>query len=205
MDIRVTNQAVENVACDALVVGAAHTKAEQKSKGIVLSASAQAVDRSLGGLINEICANGEFKGNLGELVTIHTMGKLTAKRVVLVGLGAQETVKPLALRRATATAARHLQHTGAQQIALALLWQGLKDTGIDEAAQAQIEGALLGLYSFKKYQHSDTNGNRQGVTKIKLLSGSADQAALNTAIERGTAFAEATNFARDLVNEPPNV
>jgi leucyl aminopeptidase len=205
MDIRVTNQAEENVACDALVVGAAYTKAGQKSKGIVLSASARAVDRLLGGLIDEICANGEFKGNLGELVTIHTMGKLTAKRVVLVGLGAQETVNPLALRRATATAARHLQHTGAQQIALALLWQGLEDTGIDEAAQAQIEGALLGLYSFKKYQHSDTNGNRQGVTKIKLLSGSADQAALHTAIERGTAFAEATNFARDLVNEPPNV
>ncbi len=205
MDIHVTNQTEENVACDALVVGAAHKKAGHESKGIILSASAQAVDHLLGGLIDEICAHGEFKGNLGELVTIHTMGKLTAQRVVLVGLGAQETVNPQAIHRATATAARHLQHTGAQQIALTLLWQGLEDTGIDKAAQAQIEGALLGLYSFKKYQHSDTNGNGQGVTKIKLLSGSADHAALNKAIERGTAFAEATNFARDLVNEPPNV
>ena len=188
MDIRVTSQAEENVACDALVVGAAHKKTVQTSKGIVLSASAQAVDRLLGGLIDEICANGEFKGNLGELVTIHTMGKLAAKRVVLVGLGPQETVNLQALRRAAATAARHLQHTGAQRVALALLWQGLEDTGINEAAQAQIEGALLGLYSFKKYQHSDTNGNGQAVTKIKLLSGSADQAALHMAIERGTAF-----------------
>ncbi len=208
MDIRVTNQAEENVACDALVVGAAQKKAGQKAKGVVLSESAQVVDRLLGGLINEICAEGEFKGNLCELNTIHTMGKLAAKRVVLVGLGTLETVNPQALRRATATAARHLQHTGAHQIALALLWQGLQGAegiGIDEAARAQVEGALLGLYSFKKYQHSDTNGNGRGVTKIELLSGSADQKPLHAAIERGTAFAEATNFARDLVNEPPNV
>ena len=205
MDIRVTNQVEENVTCDALVVGAAQKKAGQKAKGVVLSESAQVVDRLLGGLINEVCVDGEFKGNLGELITIHTMGKLAAKRVVIVGLGAQETVNPLALRRASATAARHLQHTGAHQIALALLWQGLGGVGIEEAARAQVEGALLGLYSFKKYQHSDTNGNGREVTKIELLSVGTDQRALHAAIERGTAFAEATNFARDLVNEPPNV
>src|SRR5215831_15337734 len=159
MNIRVTNQTEENVICDALVVGAAQKKAGQKAKGVVLSGSAQVVDRLLGGLINEICADGEFKGNLGELSTIHTMGKLAAKRVVLVGLGTQGTVSLLALQRASAAVARHLQHTGAHQIALALLWQELQDVGIDEVARAQVEGALLGLYSFKKYQHSDTNGN----------------------------------------------
>ncbi len=207
MDIRVTHQAEENVTCDALVIGAAHTKAGQKAKTVVLPESAQAVDRLLGGLINEICADGEFKGNLGELITIHTMGKLAAKRVILVGLGAQETVTPQVLRRASATAARHLQHTGARQIALAWSWQHLQNAGIDaeQLAQAQVEGALLGLYNFRKYQHSDTNGNGRGVTKIKLLSGGSEETVLHRAIERGSAFAEATNFARDLVNEPPNV
>ncbi len=188
MDIRVTKQTEGNIACDALVVGAAYEKAGQKAKSVVLSESARAVDQLLGGLINEMCTDGEFKGNLNELVTIHTMGKLATRRVVLVGLGAQETISPQTLRRASATAARHLQHTGAHQIALALQWQG---SGMDaeQTAQAQIEGALLGLYTFKKYQHSDMNVNGHGVTMITLLPGAA----------------EATNFARDLVNEPPNV
>ena len=123
MDIRVTHQAEETVACDALVVGVVQTSKRypqgaplqltgQKAKGVVLSEPAQAIDRLLGGLLGEVCTDGEFKGNLGELITIHPMGKLAAKRVVFVGLGAQEKVNPQALRRASATAARHLQQTG---------------------------------------------------------------------------------------------
>lgn len=205
MDIRVTNQAEARVACDALVVAvAAQKKAGQQSKGVVLSEAAKSVDVILGGLITEMCASGEIKAGLGELNTIHTLGRLAAKRVVVVGLGSQETLDTQSLRRASAIAARHLQHTGAHEIAFTLNWRGF---GVDEAAgaQAQVEGALLGLYSFRKYQHTQDNGNGQGVTGIKLLSGNTDDATLNQAIERGVVFAGATNFARDLVNEPPNV
>jgi len=205
MEIQVTHQAETRVACDALVVAvAAVKKAGQKAKSAVLSEAARAVDDALGGLINKMCANGEVKANLGELNTIHTLGKLAAERVVIVGLGPQQALSADALRRASAITARHLQHTGAHEIALALNWRG---SGIDEiaGAQAQVEGALLGLYSFRKYQQAEDNSNGSGVTGIKLLSGNTDEAALNQAIERGRAFAEATNFARDMVNEPPNV
>lgn len=206
MDIRVTHQAEVEVTCDALVVAAvAHKKAGQTAKEVVLSEAAKTVDSLLSGLINEICTAGEFKGSLGELTTIHTMGKLAAKRVVLVGLGAEESLNPQALRRASAIATRHLQSTGAHHIALALNWPS-SGIAAEAGAQAQVEGALLGLYSFKKYQHhaDDTTKGRK-VTKIRLLSGGADEAALNQAIRRGIALAEATNFTRDLVNEPPNV
>ena len=205
MEIQVTHQAETRVACDALVVAvAAEKKVRQKAKSAVLQEAAKAVDDALGGLITKMCANGEIKANLGELNTIHTLGKLAAERVVVVGLGPLQTLSADVLRRASAIAARHLQHTGAHEIALALNWRG---SGIDEiqGAQAQAEGALLGLYSFRKYQHADDNSNGHGVTEIKLLSENTGEAALNQAIERGRAFAEATNFARDLVNEPPNV
>jgi leucyl aminopeptidase len=205
MEIHVTHQAETRVACDALVVAvAAEKKVRQKAKSAVLPEAAKAVDDALGGLISKMCANGEVKANLGELNTIHTLGKLAAERVVIVGLGPHQTLGTDTLRRASAIAARHLQHTGAHEIAFALNWRG---SGIDEipGAQAQAEGALLGLYSFRKYQQADDNSNGRGVTGIKLLSDNTDEAALNQAIERGRAFAEATNFARDMVNEPPNV
>src|SRR6266700_2906645 len=191
MEIQITHQAETKVACDALVVAvAAEKKAGQKAKSVVLSEVAKTLDEALGGVISEMCANGEIKASLGELNTIHTLGKLAAKRVVIVGLGPRQALSTEALRRASAIATRHLQHTGADEIA---------------GAQAQVEGALLGLYSFRKYQQADTNSNGRGVTGIKLLSEDADEVALNQAIERGSVFAEATNFARDLVNEPPNV
>jgi leucyl aminopeptidase len=205
MEIQITHQAETKVACDALVVAVtAEKKAGQKAKSVVLSKVAKTADEELGGVISEMSANGEIKASLGELNTIHTLGKLAAKRVVIVGLGPQQALSTDVVRRASAIAARHLQHTGAHEIAFALNWPG---SSVDEiaGAQAQVEGALLGLYSFRKYQQADTNSNGRGVTGIKLLSEDADEVALNRAIERGSVFAEATNFARDLVNEPPNV
>ncbi|TMC83606.1 MAG: hypothetical protein E6J10_10025, partial [Chloroflexi bacterium] len=144
-----------------------------------------------------------FKGNLGEITTIYTMGKLAAKRVIVVGLGAQETTQ--ALRRASSIAARHLQNTGAHHIALALNREQLNVDGA-QGVQAQVEGALLGLYTFKKYQHSKDNGNGRGIRKISIVAGEANKEdMLGEAVRRGSTLAEATNFARDLVNEPPNV
>ena len=115
MDLQVTDKALKEVACDALVVGAIRSKAEQNTNGVVLSKAAKEVDAVLGGLLSEICSGGEFRGSLGEMTTIYTMGKLTAKRVIVVGLGPQDTMNAQSLRRASAIATRSLQQTGARQ------------------------------------------------------------------------------------------
>ena len=202
MDIQVTGKALKDVACDALVVSAVRSKTGPQSHDVLFSAAAKEVDTALSGLIRQICSDGEFNGNLGEMTTVHTMGKLAAKRVVVVGLGSQENLNAQALRKASAIAARHLQNTGAHQLALALSFEG---ADVEAETQAQVEGALLGLYTFKKYLHTNDAGNEQGITKIWLVPGKASAAILERSIHRGSAMAEATNFARDLVNEPPNV
>ena len=203
MDIQVTNQAVKDIACDALVVGAVRKRVGQQ-KSVGLLKTTEQVDSLLGGLISDVCKNGEFQGQPGELVTIHTMGMLAAKRVVVVGLGTQEKLSVLVLQRASATAARHLQSTGAREIVLALDWEEM-DVDLAQGVQAEVEGALLGLYMFRKYQSAHLNGNGQGVKQIRLLVSDVNDTTINEAVHRGIALAEATNFARDLVNEPPNV
>jgi len=203
MDIRTIEETAKDVQCDALVVGTTYKTVEQKTKELVLVGIAREVDKLLGGLIQTIYSDGEFNGEPGELLTLHTMGKLAAKRVVVAGLGPQEKLHSRVIRRASATAARHLQQTGAHQITLALHSEKL-DVDLKESVRAEVEGALLGLYTFKKYK-SSANGNGQGISRIKLLANNANDAMLNKAMKHGIALAEATNFARDLVNEPPNV
>jgi leucyl aminopeptidase len=203
MDIRTIEETAKDVQCDALVVGATYKTVEQKTKELVLVGTAREVDKLLGGLIQTIYSDGEFKGESGELLTLHPMGKLAAKRVVIAGLGPQEKLHSQVIRRASATAARHLQQTGAHQITLALHSEKL-DVDLEEGVRAEVEGALLGPYTFKKYK-SSANGNGQGISRIKLLANNANDAMLNQAMKHGIALAEATNFARDLVNEPPNV
>jgi leucyl aminopeptidase len=107
-----------------------------------------------------------------------------------------------AIRRASATATRHAQNTGAKQVVLALDWQ---IASIDETltAQAQVEGALLGAYRFRKYQKSDNN--QKNIAQLLLLASEAKKDVYEQALHKGQVLAEATNFARDLINEPPNV
>jgi leucyl aminopeptidase len=202
MDIQVTNSALKDVECDVLVLGVGRSNADQGTNSSVLTDAAQAVDRALGGLIREICSKGEFKGNAGELGTIYPMGKVAASRILLVGLGTQDKLDIQTLQRASAIAARHAQQTGAHSLAFDMLTQ---TANIDAAAavQAEVEGVLLGTYTFRKYKHSEENNNGRGVEALTLLANNAND--LNEAVRRGSAMAEATNFARDLINEPPNV
>jgi leucyl aminopeptidase len=208
MNMRITTIHPQQADSDVLVVGAVRTQAGQAAEQVTLTRSARAVDELLGGLLKQMGANGEFKGNLGEIATVYTLGKLAARRLIVVGLGKAEKVDSQALRRACAIVARHAQKTGAQSLALAL---DADAPGLEEASalQAEAEGALLGLYTFRKYrQQSDTAGDRE-VAQLSFLVGADRDAeareAWEAAIQRGTAMAEATNFARDLVNEPPNV
>jgi leucyl aminopeptidase len=204
MDIRIIEQAVKDTQCDALVVGATYKKVGNQAKELVLSTTAREVDSLLNGLIQSIYDEGEFKGDLGELLTLHPMGKLAAKRVVVVGLGPEEKIHTQVIRRASATAARHLQQIGAHLVALALQSEEF-NIDVDESVRAAVEGALLGAYTFTKYKQSSAQGNGRGITRINLLVNSASNTMLDLTVRHAIALAEATNFARDLVNEPPDV
>ncbi len=198
MDIRITTQALREVACDTLIVVGATRKAGET--GLTLSPAATSVDELLNGLLTERNTEGEFKGSSGELLTLYPMGKLAAKRVIVVGLGKQETISAQSLQRASASAIRHAQKTGAHQIALAL-WHDARITHA-QATQALVEGALLGQYTFRKYQ---TAQQGKDIAQLLVLTESIDKAKVEQAIHKGQILAEATNLARDLINEPPNV
>jgi len=201
MDVQIITQAIRDISCDALIVAAARKKDGQE---VLLMKTTTAVDGLLDGLIHDRCIDGEFKGNLGEILTIHPMGRLTAKRVIVIGLGDLQKINSQTVRRASASAARHLQKTGAHQILLAI--DGPNDRpDTAQQAQAQLEGALLGLYTFRIYQRTENNNNGKDISHIKLLANEENKAEFEQAIHKAQILAEATNFARNLINEPPNV
>ncbi len=205
MDIQVTTQTAQEVTAEVLIVSAAR-KTGKDGQGVQLSATATTIDRTLNGLINELCTNGEFKGGLGELLTIHTKGRMATKRVIVVGLGAENKITTQAIRHASAVASRHCQHTGAHQITLALQWNSAQSNVLQGEVQAQVEGALLGLYTFRMYKHAGDASNEKNISQINVfIEGSIEKASVEQEIEQGKILAEATNFARNLVNEPPNV
>lgn len=162
-----------------------------------------AVDKALGGLITQLIAEGEIKGKRNEITLIHSMGKIAPERVVVAGLGKEEEITLSVIRGVAAEACRFLRRVGATQVATIAHGAGVGGIDAEKSAQAVTEGAMLGLYTFRKHQ---TKEAEEGEIE-QLLIVERDEEKL-AALERGCAggriMAEATNLARDMANEPAN-
>ncbi len=163
-----------------------------------------AVDTALGGMISQLIADGELKGKLNATTLIHTFGKIAAKRVIVVGLGKADDFTLDRVRQATASSLKAARKAGAKNVATVVHGAGIGGLDAGKAAQAVTEGALLGLYRFKKYVTKPAeDSDLESVTLAELDQGKI--AALANGMRRGMIYAESTNWARDLINEPGNV
>ena len=161
------------------------------------------IDKTLDGAISQLIGQGEIKGKLNEITVVHSLGHLPAARVVVVGLGKKEELSQDKVRGAVAETCRWLQKKGVDNIATIAQGAGIARISLESAAQAVTEGALLGAYSFRKHI---TKEAEYGEIKQLLIVGS-DEAELPLLVQgsdKGKILAEATNLARDMVNEPAN-
>ncbi|MBI2298708.1 MAG: leucyl aminopeptidase [Armatimonadetes bacterium] len=163
---------------------------------------AEAVDRALGGVLQRLLASGGVSAKKNKLTVLHPFERLPAARVVAVGLGNQETVTLEEIRQATGEACRRLRNEHARRIAADVLGGGgLLDP--QQAAEAMVEGAVLGSYRFSRYRTKPED--EAGIESLALFAGAdVPEAALRRGIEVGQVKAAATCFARDLVNTPPS-
>ena len=161
------------------------------------------VDKALDGAISQLIEQGDIKGKLNEVTLLYSMGKLPANRIVVAGLGKQPELSINKIRGAVAETCRWLRQKGVDSIASVVQGAGINGINIESAAQAVTEGALLGLYTFRR--HITKKENNFGEIKQLLIVGSdKEKPLLEQAIAKGRILAEAANWARDLVNEPAN-
>jgi len=161
------------------------------------------IDKILDGAISQLVSQGEIKGKLNEITIIHSLGKLPAARVVVAGLSKQRELTLDRVRGVVAETCRLLQQKGIDNIATIAQGAGIADISLEDAAQAVTEGALLGVYSFRKHI---TKEAEHGAIK-QLLIVTEDETnlpILERGCDKGRVLAEATNLARDMVNEPAN-
>jgi leucyl aminopeptidase len=204
LDIRVVAEDVTKFKGDALVVN--------MFEGVKTPGGATgAVDAILGGAIRKLIQAGEVTGKWGEQTLLHTSGVLLADRVLVVGLGKAEDFTLDRVRVVSAEASKHLRKIAARRIGTIVHGAGTHagaQTGTGglnaaQAAQALAEGAMLGLYRFTRYKKNDEDAREIEVLTI-LERDHEKVRAMSEAVRRGRLLAEATNSARDLVNEPGN-
>ncbi len=177
---------------DALLVGT--FQGEHSLCGVTAD-----IDEVLGGAISQRIDRGEFEGKDGEISIVHTLGKLPVRIVAIAGLGERAKFSVDKIRVAAGGASRDLRKLHCPRIAMALVGIGGIDPEI--SVEAMVQGAILGLYDFARYKKPES----PDVEEILVVDTEDNQSArLDQGISRGKIVAEATNLARDMVNEPSN-
>lgn len=153
------------------------------------------LDDTLDGALSRAARAGGCSGKVGETLLVPGGTGVTAKSLLLVGIGKPSDLTVDGVRRVGAAIAKRLreQRTAAVHVLDAL------PTSIDraDAVAALAEGLVLGNYQFLRYKSAPKRSQLASVTVL-----GASGARVDAALAAAVAGAEATCWARDLVNEP---
>jgi len=196
LEISVVAGDVARTQADAIVVSL--FEGVERLEGATATAD-KALDGAIAGLIEQ----GEVKGKLNEVTIIHSLGKVPARIVAVVGLGKQSEFTLDRVRGAAGEFCRALRRSNCQRLATVVHGAGVGGVEPEAASQAIVEGALLGLYTFRR--HMTKEPDFKDVAGLILVEKEARKAgALKRGCARGKTIAEAAYLARDLINEPSN-
>ncbi|MBI4637318.1 MAG: leucyl aminopeptidase [Candidatus Rokubacteria bacterium] len=189
MKVSIVTKRLDEVAADAVVAG---VYAEEKA----LPRELQRLDAQAGGQLRAALETEKFQAKPGQVTHFHAAGRA---RVVVVGLGPRRDTTPEVLRRAAAAGLRRARDLGARSVAVEVLGDRLPPR---QRAQAVVEGAILGTYSFDRYKREKTE---KAVEELRVAQPDARRAReVADGVRLGETFARATWFARDLINAPAN-
>lgn len=195
MNIQVSPESFLQYQGDAVVVGV--------TKGVPLAGVLAEVDHALAGLVGRLIQSGEIRGKPSEVTVLHVPGKLPSARIAVVGLGEPAGMDLFRVRRAMGVAARLLRDRGCRRLATTLHEQAGEGVRAEQAVRAVIEGAYVGLYP-----GGECKSQKEFPEELEelCLLGVAEQEREHAsgAARAGRITGEATNYARRLVNLPPN-
>ena len=193
MKLSLETRSPADARADVLVVGR-HSDTARPAAELV------ALDKKLSGLLSAVLKTERFEGKAGQISHFYTDGRITAGRVLVVGLGPEKAGDVDAVRRGASAAIRRARDLGASTAALLIPADGLTAR---QRAQAIVEGAILGSYRFDRYLKEKSDKVIQSVAVVEPAR--RNHAAAREGLRLGEVWAAATCLSRDLVNEPANV
>ena len=160
-----------------------------------------ACDAALDGCLNRLADSQEFCGKTNSTRLIHTLGKLSAERILLVGLGKKRELTDERLRQAAGNAVQALRVARVASFATALHLSGTSESALELVC----EGTLLGSYSFDQYKTKEPDERFNFDEMTLLLPKGLSKKEAGARIEQTVSLCRGVSLARDLVSHPGNV
>jgi leucyl aminopeptidase len=147
----------------------------------------------------------DFKGKNNQTELIYT----NKYRIILCGLGKREKMTLEKLRIAVNKGIKKAKYIKIKKVAIEILNDETLPEGFEQIARAEAVSSILGNYYFGKYytrkdkKEGTTVKEAVFFTEKKMLEKYSKE--MERGVKSGGVIGTATNFARDLGNEPSNV
>lgn len=129
-----------------------------------------------------------FEGKFGQTYLLHTLGKIPADKILIIGFGKKEEFDHNKMREAVAKSIKKLQQIKAKKAAFDF------DVNVDYGKSAAI-GAMIADYAYDKYK-SEKAHHLDEITFARFSEND---------LNKGIIFGEAMKFTRDLANTPAQI
>jgi len=170
----------------------------------LLSEELKAIQRILKGKIADI-GLADFQGKEKQVRILYT----SKNRIILCGIGKQEKLTLEKIRISAAVGIKKARSLKIKNAAVEILNEENFASSIAEIARAEAVSCSLANYSFDKYFTKKDHKNTFVLKEIIFFANkkTVDKYSkeIESGIKSGAIIGNATNFARDLSNEPSNI
>jgi len=170
-----------------------------------LSIAGEQLDQISDSWLSNLIRRGDIEGKSGQTLLLHNVPNTLCDRVLLVGCGKEREFNDAAYRKASATAAKTVNESGAMDAVSFLPELTVKGRDAYWKVRQAIEASRDALYSFDELK-SDTDNERRPLRKLVLsVTSRRDLPAAEQALLDGHAIANGVEVARRLGNLPANI
>ncbi|PWB30789.1 leucyl aminopeptidase [Pseudomonas sp. SDI] len=173
-------------------------------EGRKLGNTAKAIDEATAGALSAVLKRGDLAGKVGQTLLLQGLPGLKAERVLLVGVGKEDSLGDRNWRKVINSVLTVLKGLAGSDASLAL--DDIAVSGRDAhygKTRLLAETLLDGEYVFDLYKSQKVEP--RALKKITLLVEKTGQAEVERAVKHATAIAAGMRFTRDLGNQPPNI
>jgi leucyl aminopeptidase len=174
-------------------------------KGGLLSQAAKEIDAVADRLIAGLVKRGDFNGRPGETLLVHNPPGVTARRLLLVGLGEAGRLDMKAWRKAHVAAVRALLATGAKDAFSFLGGEAVADADAYALARHAAEAVETAAYRFDEMKTRQEEPPPKLAKLTLWIPDRKSQAQTELGFQHGKAVALGQSLARNLGNLPANI
>ena len=159
---------------------------------------------TLGSLIEQPMKDAEFFGQDKKTFMIHTLGKLSTKRILILGLGEKEKIDLEKIRRAMSCAIIVAKSVKAKSLSIEF---PKFDFDLMDLTSAVVDGLSLSEYSFDKYK-TEEKKDKIDIEKCTLVLNnelSKSVGKIQSQIKDSLIICNNVSLCRDIINENASI